>query len=326
MADTTNKKSGLSGILRSKSLWGSLLFSIGLWAYTSLNGDYVSVVDVPFSIKLPETRAILNPIRKTISVEVKGKGWNIFELLFLNSGARIYVDLSSVSVGEGSFEIGRNEIIRSVQSFKNLEAINVYPERITIETGIISIQNVAIDSRINIIPREGFTIVGKPKIFPDSVEIRGNKKLVNRLIAWPTKPVTISDIHESSKFIVNLSDSLSGLLDKSISQVTVQVEIQQTAEATFEDIPVKISGGFPPKDHRLMPPMLRVTLRGGAEVISGILPDMIGASIDYNQIIYDTTGLIRPEITIPENTELLSINPPLVYHLKRIKLKSLARN
>ena len=326
MAEITKKKTGMKKILRSKSLWGSLLFSLALWGYTSLNGEYVSVVDVPFSIKLPETRAIQNPIRKTISVEVKGKGWNIFELLFLNSGAKIFVDLSSASIGEGNYEISRNEIIRSVQSFKNLEAINVFPERITIETGIISIEKIAIRPEIEIIPREGFIIVGKPRIFPDSVEIRGNKKLVSQYNSWPTKPFRIKDIHENTSFQVNLSDTLSGILKVSVNQVTIQVDIQQAAEVTFDDIPVKISGGTPPKDHKLLPPALSITIRGGVDIISEILPEMITASIDYNQILFDTTGLIKPEITVPANVELLSTEPAFINHIRKVKLKSLVKD
>lgn len=307
-------KSAFKGIFKRKSFWGAVLFAFALWVYSSLNGEYVTIVEVPVSVKLPITRAIKNNIRKTISIEVKGKGWNLFDLIFFNSSAKVLIDLTGSQITEGSVEIGRNEILRGVQFFKNVEAINAYPELITIETGLIEIVKVPIKSNVILNLRQGFTIVGHVDFIPDSIEVRGSKNVINNLNFWNTAHFKIDDIHKPFSMNVTLSDSMSSILTLSRKSVRIFADIQQISDLKINDIKFTINGGSPPDQHSFNPTNFDVTIRGGIDVISKITSDDILISIDYNQILSDSTGLIIPTVRARKKFDIISIDPPYLYH------------
>lgn len=320
-------KSNTKRFYQSKSFWGAFLFAVGLWIYISLNNEYITIVEIPFSVKLPATRAIENPIRPTISIEVKGKGWNIFEQIFINRSARVFIDLSNVEFTESAYEIRRTEIIRNIQFLKNLEAINVYPEFVTLQTGIIEIAKVPVHSLIKVIPRNGFTQVGPIRFFPDSIEIYGNKKVLSKIKRWNTKAITMSDLYNSVNTTIELSDSLSGILQLSATKVNAYITIQQEAEMYIPDIRISLKGGTPPPTNKLIPPFVSILVRGGINEIVKLNPDNIIANVNYEQILYDSTGLIKPEIIVPEHLKIVNINPPWIYHIRQISQFNLsARN
>ncbi len=317
-------KDNVKKFYKSKSFWVAFLFSVFLWIYISLNNDYITIVEIPFSIKLPATRAIENPIRSTISIEVKGKGWNIFEQIFINRSARVFVDLSNVEFTESVYEIRRTEIIRNIQYLKNLEAINVYPEFVTLQTGIIEIIKVPVNSLIRVVPRNGFTQVGAIRFYPDSIEIYGNKKVLSKINRWDTKPLLLKDLYSSLNLIVDLSDSLSGILQLSTTKVNANITIQQEAELYIPDIRISLKGGTPPPTNKLIPPFVSILIRGGIEEILKLNPDNIIVNLNYEQILNDSTGLLKPEIIIPENLKLININPSWIYHIRQASLISLS--
>ena len=69
----------------SKAFWGSILMAIALWTYTSLNMEYITAVKVPLFIKLPESKSLENNISKDVTLQVKGNGWHLFNLIFSQS-------------------------------------------------------------------------------------------------------------------------------------------------------------------------------------------------------------------------------------------------
>ena len=62
--------------VNSKSFWGSLLFAMALWGYTSLNTEFNEQIEVPLYVKLPANRAMESELDKTVTIAVKGTGWN----------------------------------------------------------------------------------------------------------------------------------------------------------------------------------------------------------------------------------------------------------
>jgi hypothetical protein len=113
---------------------------------------------------------------------------------------------------------------------------------------------------------------------------------------------------------VPLQDTLSRIVELSHSNVIISFNIQQIADIKINDVEVKVRGAKLPANHKVMPLYLSVTIRGGAEQLSDFSPDLISASVDFYQILQDTTGIIIPDIIIPNNLKLLNVDPPYVYH------------
>ncbi|MCX6154029.1 MAG: CdaR family protein [Candidatus Kapabacteria bacterium] len=304
--------------LFSKSFFFSILFALALWVYTNLNNIYTTYIPIPLKIKIPNDRAIEDLPPEFISIEIRGSGWNLFNYMFLNSSVACIVDLSRTNISTDDYLISRKEILKNVQSLLNVEALDVMPEAIGVKTGKIELVRVPVEANIKIVPREGFALVGKVNLKPDSVNIRGNSKVVKNIKKWRTNYFEITNIQKPIQVQIGLIDSISNIIDLDVEKVELTCDIQQIAELKLFDIPVKIRGGSLPNGHRLAPQILSINIRGGINEIANLSPDKIYAYIDYTDIIHDSTGVLKPLIYSPNNIRILNTEPLLIYHYKQI--------
>lgn len=312
------EKEKIKQVLTSKSLIGAFIFAIALWGYTQLNGSFVTLVEVPFEVNLPKNRAVENELPGSVSVEARGTGWNLFTLIFFNSSAQCYVDLSKSQVTDSVHILSRTDLMKSVDYFVNVEPIDVLPEQIPLKIGNISTIRIPVIPDIEILPRSGFAHVGEIKVIPDSIEISGNEKILRRIKSWKTSPIKFEDTQKPFTAQVNLKDTLGTIIELSEKKVEVSIDIQQLAEIIFPDVKIRIRGGSASKKHKIQPEYLVVTLQGGIGQLTDLSPEEISASIGYNQMLNDTTGIIRPKIQIPEGIRLLRTDPPYIYHTKMV--------
>ncbi len=302
----------------SKSFLGAFLFGIALWSYTSLNEEYRTNIVIPLSISLPETRAMQTAPPDNITLYIKGTGWQIFNLLF-SSNAVCNIDLSRIRIQDSVFNISRDYLMKNIQFLNNVQALEVIPDNIDINTGYVGEYSVPIEAQVFITPKNGYTLVGDIQIKPDLVIIKGNDLIAKNITKWTTKPYFFENPGESINTQIQLSDSLAGVINTNISSIKLFAEIQQIAEVTIPDVPVKVRGGNIAASHIIEPLRVSVTVKGGIKNISYLSPESITAYIDAISIINDSTGIIRPLIKTPENIQVLKVNPPYVYHKIRIK-------
>jgi hypothetical protein len=301
----------------SKSVIGAALFAIALWAYTNLNYTYTTYVKVPLELSVPNDRAIDSMPVSDVSLQVRGNGWNLFNLIFFNTAARCHVNLSEEqSALDGKYMLTRSELLKNVKFLNNVEAIDILPETIRIKTGDVDSKRVPIRVNMDIQPRRNFSRTGSFIIDPDSVTITGNTKVVEEIDYWPTKFMTIDDVHQRLRIVANLSDSLPEIIDVSPQKVTVGFDVQQLASMKFPDVKVSIKGGALPSNHILQPRIISITVRGGIELIEQLSYDDIKAGVDYRAVIEDTTGIIEPDILLPEGIEIMRIEPDIIYHYR----------
>lgn len=313
-------------ILLSKSFIGSILFALALWSYSSLNSEFTTYVEIPLKVLLPPNRAIEEPLPATISAEVRGSGWHLFNLLYFNTSKICDIDLTKVSINKDLYSITRVEIIKNIQHLGNLEIRDVQPDNMNIITGAVGVYRVAVIPVVNIQCLEGFTVVGSVRCQPDSIRLTGNDKIVRGISRWLTQNSEFYNVHKSFSAMVPLSDSLSDRgVFTSQSQVAIKAEVQQIAELTFDDIPVKIRGGAAPQSHLLSPMILRVTVRAGAEQLETLTAEEIVASIDYSRLLNDSTGIVIPEVSVPDGYKLLSFEPKYIYHFVNKNQNTLSR-
>ncbi len=299
---------------KSKSFWGSLLFAIALWSYTSLNSEYQTIVEIPLKITLPPNRALENIPPENVFVDVKGTGWNLFYLIFLNNAKICNIDLSREAYLDSIYRISKIDLQRSLKYLKNVNPINVLPENVQLITGKIEEYEVLVNPKITIIPREGFILVGKPEIDPLKVKIKGNDRIVSKINKWETENILFDNVNSPLFTSVNLIDTLKGVVSVTPKKVIIKADVQQSAEIIIDDIPVETINGSLPAGHIIQPPIISVVIQGGVDVLSEITKFDISAFIEFEKIINDTTGIIKPVINLPSNVSLLRIEPPFLTH------------
>jgi YbbR domain-containing protein len=303
-------------ILASKALIGSVLLAAALWSYTSLSDTYISLVKLPLIINLPEDRAIEKNPPEKIAIEVRGSGWEIFNLVFFNSAAKVEIDLMKEDIRDSVYRITRNDIIKNVFHLTNLQAIDVVPGQIVLYTGGKISKKVPVKSNLMINPKDGFMLIGEQEINPPMINISGNKKVVDQIDEWQTSYTEINKVFQDFRINVPLLDTLQNIIQLSQSSVVISGNIQQAGELTFYDIPIIINGGSLPDNHRIYPQLLRIVVRSGINELEKLVPEDIEASIDFSDIINDKTGYIKPNILTPEKIEVISVIPEFINHKK----------
>lgn len=309
--------------LSKRSIIGSIIFGIALWLYTSLNGSYTTYIIAPIDVKLPPNRALETGLPENVSIEVKGKGWNIFNLMFFNNSKKIVVNYQNSKISDSILRIGRADIIKGAQSFEKVELSQIIPDLIEIKTGPVGIYNVPIYSQVQIMTAEGFSQIGPVQINPSKIRISGNDRFVKDIKFWTTKAEVYENVNSSFRSMVEVTDSVPDIVSIENKEVEIIADIQQTGEITLTEIPIFITSGGIPRNHYLYPMMVSVTIRGGINIIDELSADKIKISIDYSTIINDTRGIIVPKIEVPEFMEVIKIDPPYIYHSKKTYLDKL---
>jgi hypothetical protein len=308
-------------LFASKALIGAVLLSIALWSYTSLSDTYISLVKLPLIINLPQDRAIeVNPPEK-ISIEVRGSGWEIFNLVFFNTTAKVEIDLAKENIRDSIYRINRNDIIKNVFHLTNLQAIDVVPNQIILYTGSRINKEVAVKSNLTVIPKEGFMLIGDQDIQPPIVTISGNEKALKNIEEWMTSYTIIDKVFQDFNVNIPLLDTLQNIVQLSRNTVNIKGNIQQIAELTFYDIPININGGSLPDNHTISPKFLKIVVRSGIDELDELLPESIEASINFSDLINDKTGYIKPNITLPDKIKVINVFPQIISH-KRILTSS----
>lgn len=304
----------------SRAFLGSLFFAFALWVYTSLNTEYKTFIEVPLKILLPKNVALETALPEKISVKVKGTGWDIFYLNFFSTSANCTVNLSDREMSEGYYQITRNDIIKGVESFTKVEPIDVLPEILEINTGLIERKKVPVMVKIKVNPRDGYIQVAGFTAYPDSVIITGNSRVVRKIEYWETEQSQFSDVFQVQSVPVALNDTLKNIITLSQNTVNVKIKVEQTAELVIYDVGIDIRGTDNlPKGHLLSLKKINITIRGGVEQLSEFNPDIISSYIEYRDIIGDSTGIIIPRVEVANNNyQIVSINPPYIFHKKII--------
>lgn len=310
--------------LTKRSFIGAFIFAIALWSYASLNGEYVTLVKVPLSTVLPENRALEEPLPQEISVKVEGTGWNLFNLNFLKSSAKCQIDLSDKMISDSIYRINRTDIITSITGLNKFEPRDVYPDNMLLKTGQISEYEVPVIGNLELNTYPNYKIVGDIEIKPDKIKIRGNEKLVKNINFWDTEYIRYEELNSDISFKVPLKDTLSGIIDLSRDQVEINVKIEQMAELRIDDIEISYKGGKPGISQIIYPRTASIVIQGGVNQLQNISRDKVMIYLNYNDLLNDSTGLIKTHADVPDQIKLLKIEPEYVYHYIEFINRSLA--
>ncbi|MFN8361174.1 MAG: hypothetical protein U0264_14770 [Candidatus Kapaibacterium sp.] len=300
------------------SLFFCVLLATALWGYVSLKAPTTIFVNFPLVVQPQNDRAVLSELPKSIAVKIRSSGWHIFNLQYFGANPQCILDLEKLPENSsGEFTISKNDLLQNLVPPLSLEKIvELAPETFRIHTGAVGRRTVKIEPSAEIVPRQGFSLIGQLVIEPDSVTLRGNPMLIESINRWLTSPLRLTDITKPFRVEVPLVDSLNNHLVMSPQVVTISGDIQQTAEQTFDDIPVEILSAPLRSDHTLLPARISITVRGGTEQLAQLDARQFRATVDYSQLSQDSSGIVLPAVSMPPSLRLLSTSPPYLRHKK----------
>jgi len=284
----------------------SFVFSVFIWLYINLSQNYVIDMSIPLSVKLSSRQALGNELPDNIDITIKGKGWDLITMM-LSKSAVYNLDLTNYK---------RDAKISTVQGLRNyleipstITVLNIYPDTLEIRFDNLTSKIIKVKNNVEVIPKEGYVLIGNPVINPDSVFISGATSILSKIKFISTEYINLNDVNSNVSKTVKLLDTLPNQIKIEPKQVTVSFKIELAAEKKYEDVDVLVKGLPEDREVIIIPPKITLTFRGGVDQLSKTPGESLLVKIDFKSIEKDSTGFVTPDIETPDNLNLINYEP-----------------
>ncbi len=290
------------------------LFSIILWVFVSFNNNYTTTIKVPLEFtNVKEGNSLLSQSNSDVSLTISGQGWSLAQIAF-GPDATLKIPTNE-NVGIQNYNV-RDAIGKNAWLSSSIQVVIVSPTEIYYSIEKLNHKTVPIVANVAIEISEGYGLVSKVKLIPDSVNISGPKSLINSIKSISTEKIGFENSDENTSIKLNLQSIQH--VDFENGFTNIEFEVQKIVDKTFNNIPIKIVNVPNLRELNLFPPNIDVTLRGGLQNLGIQDGEGISAVVDFNDAFRDTLGFINPHVTIPEFTTLTNVKPnTLKYIIKQ---------
>ena len=272
--------------LRPKIAAGAL--AVFLWLYVALNETITYDIQckvVP--INIPTGKTIVSPLPDYIIANITGKGTDILWLYFFwKSNVLFNLNMQSFTKYD---ELQLKNYVSWVKMPKDLGAnitVNgiVSPDvlKITIDA-YDSVKVLVSEKDITVIPREGFTKVGRVTFIPDSIIVFGPKRIINQLIEITTKSKIYKNKSRSFTDECSLVLPQNTAMKYSVSKVILTVDVQKIGEVSIPNIPVVVQNLPRGITLDVIPPRCTVTVFGGVGYIKNLSTETFKLTINFDK-------------------------------------------
>ncbi len=298
---------------RNMTIWrvaGAIFVTLVLWVISSLSDVFDRRFDIPLKVVLPENQSLTEPVPSTIEVALRANGWTMMKVMATGNPECV---LSPQTLNVDSHQVVRltaRDIRNGIRIASEAAVESVYPDTLTLVIGNVASKRVPLlYPEVTINTREGFEIIGRPKVIPDSVTLTGAAKTLQGITRWYTKSVVLNDVHKPINEIVDIADSLQGVVETEPEIATVTADVQEIAERVFENVRVENRGTNTDTTLQLIlrPGYVNVTVRGGVQDLGSLTLDDVSAFVDIVAGV-DTLGITRPQIITPLSSSIRVIN------------------
>ncbi len=298
-------------------LVASFLLSAVLWISLNLNRNYEIEKTIPVKINVNKPFAISGNIPLNLDVKFRGVGWNLIRL-FTSFNLEFTYDVNAKK--KDQFIIITKEYLdNNLGLSQNLQITGVYPETLFVKIENYEEKYVKVNPNLQINCMEGYQVVGKPMLEPDSIKIGGAIDILRMLGHLNTRSMIFDKVNAGISRKINVSDSLSNILWFSQNELNLKINIEPTAEKEFTNIEITVSELPEDKEVLLIPQSVSIQLKGGVEQLAGIESGRIKAHIDYRKILSDSTGSLNPVFDIPSGCTVISVKPETIQYVIKKK-------
>ncbi|MEX1055048.1 MAG: hypothetical protein WED81_03400 [Rhodothermales bacterium] len=289
----------------------SILVSSLLWFTFTMRETHTEILEMPTEVvNVPQNQSLSQLPPENVRVQVVGDGWSIL---------RLRLRPPTVAINAAQSEINIRDAIPDLP--KNVEVQSVSPANLSLWRERRITRRVPVVARVEIDTPPTHDLVEPVRIRPDSIDITGATSVISRISSWPTERQRFDDVRDSLRVSIPLSDTLSGLVQKSVESVGLEAVSAQFTEGSRE-IDVTIQGQ--PSTQTLVslnPNTIRVRYRVLFSQYQQAQEAMdFFATVSYDEIRQDTTGRVRPNLVLPENIVLRDVEmiPQTLGYYERI--------
>ncbi len=294
-----------------KTIIFSSLFSIILWVFVSFSDNYTTSFKVPVKFdNIKEGNALLYQSASEVLITIKGEGWVLAQIAL--GPETVFKISTNEKVGIQKANV-RGSVSENAWINPSLQVAMVSPAVIDYKIERIKYKKVPIVFNASLDIKDGYKLVSKVTLKPDSVKISGPQSLISSISSVSTENIKFEKVEE------NVDEQI--LLNKlkyiqfSRKHTNIKFDVQKLVDKTFKDIPLVVENVPNLRALELYPSSINVTLRGGLKNLGIMSNDSITAIVDFNDAFLDSLGVIKPKITIPNFTTLTNVNPKTLKYI-----------
>ncbi|HOW08663.1 MAG TPA: YbbR-like domain-containing protein [Bacteroidales bacterium] len=296
-----------------------LLLSFILWYLNSLEKDieYEMKYQVSY-VNLPENRVLADESVPKLNVFLKGPGYSILKIKLAGSRAPVEIDISSISYRRvpgsrtPSYYILSSSLVPKLRNFLDSECdvTSIKPDTLFFTLDRIISKKVRVVPDLDITPARQYLIKGGLKVSPDTVTVKGPKRIVDTIHFITTRYRRIKSINESETIAIGL-ESIRGLSFSS-KKVHVTIPVEQFTEAEFR-VPVKLLNSPDSVNVRIFPDMVTVKCMVAVSDYRKIREVPFDAVIDLSEAALNSSEKLQVGLrNIPPFISSLRVSPAKV--------------
>jgi len=293
------------------------VLSAVLWISLNLNQTYEIEKTVPVKFNINKPYAVSGNIPLNLDVKFRGVGWNLIRL-FTSFNLEFTYDINAKK--KDQFIVVTKEFLDNNMGLgQNLQITGVHPETLFVMIDNYEEKYVKLHPNLQIDCMEGYQVVGKPILTPDSIKIGGAFDILRTLDYFNTRSIKFENVNAGITRKINVSDSLSNILWFSQNEIDLKIEIEPTAEKEFSNIEIKVTELPDDKEVLLIPQSVSIQLKGGVNQLAKIELGSIIARIDFRKVLSDSTGSLTPVFDIPPGCTVISVKPETIQYVIKKK-------
>ena len=297
----------MRGLLGSH--WGAktaaLILAIVLWLHVLTNDLYEDTLGVPLRIEdVPDGLEIANSVPQGVRVRFKGMGKQLVRLRY--SDVSMVVRAAANRIGKRSYPLSVSDV--RVPIGLEVEAAEIVaPASIEIVLDRLIEKKIPVEADVALKIAPGYIRVGRIKLDPDSVLVKGPQRFVEGVRTVKLEPLKLSEVKEDVRSPVPVVVPPGENVVCIPEQVQVSADIQAIIEQWIEDIPIRLTHA--PRGAKVDPPTVDVKIRGGMDQVRSLPTDDIRAYIDYRSIARGEEQNPQPVFYMPRGVHYIESKP-----------------
>ena len=276
-----------------------VLIAVVLWFTLSLGETYPDTLEIPTQVvNLPDDVALSERLPETIQVQVRGEGIELFRLRFDPPAIQIDGQQDEVSLEDQVLELP-----------KGVELDGISPRVLRLRKEPRQAKRIPIVFNGRIEPATTFDLLHPPRLDPDSILVSGARSIIARLDAWPTEYLRIDGLKDSLVTTLPLADTLGALVNRGAIATTLTVVARPFTQGE-RLMEVRVTGGVTEAGRivTLDPATVRVKYNVPlSQYEAAQTARDFFATVSYETIRNDTTGIVRPQLHLPAGLTLVNV-------------------
>ena len=294
--------------------WKVVLFSImgaaTFWLFRALNKPHSALISYPIEFVFNrDSTVVMNPLPKTIKIDVSSGGWNLFRRTLIFSVDPLRVELDNPSEVNFLTQSFLSPIVEDQLKGLTINYIVTDTLFLSIERKITKRMRLKVDS-LSLPLEEDHQLISSINIQPDHVVLIGPESIINSFEKDFYITPDENSIDENFDGAVEIPIVFEDLIQSDPREVNVKFEVDKFKNVKIR-VPIILQNFSSKRVTTLLDSMVNVTYRVRESFKEEFLPEDFHVVLDYDFLKIDSLG-VPVLIKYPDTLRKVSIDPQKV--------------